>query len=170
LGAPAEREAATMTTTHDDNATTWRELADALTPQQIAYIEDWERRPDIPPLADGSAKTDDAHQRALLFTAREFVGSNAAASLFADIAPPPEEGHHYPWENIGDDTWTRFFVGTSRKLGDVEVFISGIQSSDGAISRAIGVSAGEDMGATEARHLAALLIEAADELDGWAGR
>lgn len=154
-----------MTTTHDDNATTWRELADALTRQQVAYIEEWERHPEIPPLADGSAPTNDAHQRALLFTAREFVGSNAAAALFADVAPPPEEGHYYPWENIGDDTWTRFFVGTSRKLGDVEVFISGIQSSDGSISRDINVSAGEGMGATEARELAALLIQAADELD-----
>jgi hypothetical protein len=153
-----------MSTTHD-NATTWRELADALTPQQIAYIEDWERRPDIPPLADGSTRTDDAHQRTLLFTAREFVGSNAAGALFADVTPPPEEGHYYPWENVGDNTWTRFFVGTSRKLGDVEVSISGVQSSDGTISRGITVSAGEDMGATEARQLAALLVEAADEMD-----
>ncbi len=33
-----------MTTTHDDNATTWRDLADQLTPEQIAKLEESERR------------------------------------------------------------------------------------------------------------------------------
>jgi hypothetical protein len=32
------------TTTHDDNATTWRDLADQLTPEQIAGLEGCERR------------------------------------------------------------------------------------------------------------------------------
>jgi hypothetical protein len=31
-----------MTTTHDDNATSWRELADQLTPEQIAELEELE--------------------------------------------------------------------------------------------------------------------------------
>jgi hypothetical protein len=33
-----------MTTTHDDNATTWRDLADQLTPTQIAKLEEFEQR------------------------------------------------------------------------------------------------------------------------------
>jgi hypothetical protein len=31
-----------MNTTHDDNATTWRDLADALTPEQIRRFERFE--------------------------------------------------------------------------------------------------------------------------------
>jgi hypothetical protein len=31
-------------TTHDENASTWRDLADQLTPKQIAKLEDSERR------------------------------------------------------------------------------------------------------------------------------
>lgn len=73
-----------------DSATTWRDLADALTPQQVAYLEDWERHPGVLPRADGSAPTLLERQRALLFTAREFVGSNAAAALYADVAAPPD--------------------------------------------------------------------------------
>ena len=149
----------------NDNATTWRDLADALTPQQLAYIEDWDKHPELPPRADGRVKTDDEHQKSLLFTARQFVGSNAAGALFADVAPPPDEGYRYPWEDAGDGTWTRFFVGMERELGDVRVFVSGIQSSDGSISRSISAEASDGMGAGEARQLAALLIEAADELD-----
>lgn len=154
-----------MTTTHDDNATTWRELADALTPQQIAYIEEWERRPAEPPMADGSHRPEAEHQLALLRTAREFVGQNAAAALFADIAPPPEDGYYYPWEDQGDGVWTRFFVGTVRTLGDGEVKISGLQSSDGGIKRGIEVGGFEDLDAAQARQLAGLLLEAADEME-----
>jgi hypothetical protein len=154
-----------MSTTHNDRATTWRELADALTPEQIAYIEHWERHPELPPMADGSSRSAEKHADGLLFTAREYVGANAAAVMFADIAPPPEEGQHYPWSEHADGTWTRFFVGTTRNLGDVEVMINGIQSSDGSISRTINANAVDDLDASQARRLAALLVETADELD-----
>jgi hypothetical protein len=149
-----------------DDATTWRDLADALTPHQIAYLENWESRPDLPPRADGSARPSAQHERALLFTAREYSGQNAAAALYADIAPPPEVGQHYPWEHFGDGTWTRFFVGTTRKVGSAEVMITGLQSSDGSIERSIGVDGASDsLDASNARTLAAALLEAADELD-----
>lgn len=148
-----------------DNATTWRDLADALTPQQVAYIEEWERHPELPPRADGKVKTAEQHQQTLLFVAREFLSSNTAAVILADVAPPPEEGHHHPWQNEGDGTWSRFFVGTVRTMGDVRVLIDGTQFSDGRITRAITTDASEGMGSAEARQLAAMLIEAADELD-----
>lgn len=158
----------TTSTAHDDNATTWRDLADALTPEQIAYIEHWETHPDDPPNVDGSPRPEAERQRSLLFIAREFVEQNAAAALFADVAPPPEAGHHHPWEHVGDGAWRRFFTGTSRKVGDVEVFVTGMQSSDDSIVRRINVAGAEDMSAADARATAALLIEAADELDGYA--
>jgi hypothetical protein len=40
-----------MNTTHDDNATTWRDLADQLTPRQIAELEYCERENPPPGLA-----------------------------------------------------------------------------------------------------------------------
>ncbi|WP_104183594.1 hypothetical protein [Mycobacterium avium] len=154
-----------MTITPNENAMVWRDLADALTPQQIAYIEDWERRPQDPPRADGRMRTDEEHQASLLHAAREFVSSNVAGAIFADVAPPAEDGQHYPWEDAGDGKWTRFFVGTTRKLGDAEVFISGIQSSDGRINRSITISGAEDMDTEQARQFAVLLADAADEVD-----
>lgn len=154
-----------MTTTPDNTATTWRDLADALTAEQVAYIADWEQHPELPPRTDGSVKTAEQHQETLLYVAREFLGSNAAGVMLAGVEPPPDDGYHYPWQDDGDGTWTRFFVGTTRELGDVRVVISGIQSADGSIDRSITTDASEDMGGTEARQLAALLLEAADELD-----
>ena len=38
-----------MTTTHEDNATTWHDLADQLTPEQIAELEYCEREQVTPP-------------------------------------------------------------------------------------------------------------------------
>lgn len=156
----------TASTQHDDNATTWRDLTDALTAEQIAYIENWERRPDEPPMADGSRRPEADHQRGLLFTAREFVGQNAAAALYADVAPPPEDGHHYDWEHAGDGVWCRFFAGTTREVDEARVMITGLQYADGRIDRTICVDGDcESLDASRARQVAAALIEAADELD-----
>ena len=155
-----------MTTTHHDSATTWCDLADALTPQQIAYLENWESQPDIPPNADGSSCAPEQHQSTLLFTAREFVEQNLAGALFADVPPPPEDGRHWPWEHVGDGVWQRCFVGTVRKVGGLEIAITGVQSTDGLIVRSIRVDDTDDIDATAARQIAAALIEAVNELEG----
>lgn len=155
-----------MSTTHDDNATTWRDLADALTPHQVAYIEDWEAHPELPPMADGKPAPYGAHQAGLLFTAREYVKQNAAAAYFADVAPPAEDGEHYPWEHDGDGKWFRLFYGTTRKVGDVQVMLSGLQGCDGTITRSISVDGdSESLEAMQARQIAAALLDAADELE-----
>jgi hypothetical protein len=155
-----------MPTIHDDNATTWRDLADALTPHQVAYIENWEAHPEIPPMADGTSAPPEQRAAALLFTAREYVGQNAAGALFADVPPPPDPGTHYPWEHDGDGKWFRFFAGTTREIAGAQVVISGLQSVDGTITRTIAVDGdSESLDSGQARQLAALLIEAADELE-----
>ena len=155
-----------MTTTYDDNATSWRDLADALTPPQVAYHENWESLPDLPPMVDGSAAPPAEHERALLFTAREYVGRNAAAALYADVAPPPEDGRYYPWEHDGNGEWFRFFAGTTREVGKTAVTISGLQYVDGTIRRSVSVDGdSEGFDATRARLVAAALIEAAEELE-----
>lgn len=154
-----------MNTTHDDDATTWRDLADALTPQQIAYIEDWELHPDEPPMADGSRRPAEDRAAGLLLSAREFVQQNAAAALFADVPTPPDDGVHYPWEHYGDGVWQRFFYGTTRQVGDAEVVVSGLQLSDGSITRSIPVQSAESLDVETARLLAVALVNAADELE-----
>jgi hypothetical protein len=154
-----------MNTTHDDNATTWRDLADALTPDQVAYLENWESRPDLPPQAAGSAPPAADHARALLFTARQDADQNAAETYFADVEPLVEPGEHYPWESDGEGNWSRFFLSTTRQLGDTRMMISGFQSSDGTITRSIGVDATDTLTADQARELAGMLLEVADEVD-----
>ncbi|WP_460359274.1 hypothetical protein [Mycobacterium sp. ZZG] len=148
---------------NDDNAQTWRDLADALTAEQAAYLANWESHPEIPPTLDGPPSPDH-HARALLFAARAYLTQNAAAALYADVVPPPEDGHHYPWEHDGDGRWFRYFAGTTRKVGDIEVIISGLQGTDGMITRTITADF-EDIDAVTARQLAAALIEAADEIE-----
>lgn len=161
-----------MTTTHDDNATTWRDLADALTPKQIAYIEDWERHPELPPMADGSPPRDGAHRAGLLFTAQEFVKTNAAAALYADVPAPPDATFVDDWMEWGeDDSYSRSFGGTKRVIDPYWfVDINGVQYSDGRIERTIRADTTEEfndgeMTAAQARLIAAAIIEAADELD-----
>lgn len=70
----------TIHDTHDNTAQSWRDLADQLTPEQIAELEWWESRPNIPPRADGAPWSSTQHQGALLFSAREYAGQNAAAN------------------------------------------------------------------------------------------
>lgn len=132
-----------MNTTHDDNATSWRDLIDALTPQQIAYLENWEQHPELPPMVDGSAPSPESHAQALLFSARESVEQNAAAALYADVSPPPEKGQHYHWQHDGDGRWFRFFAGTAWKVGEAAVMITGLQYADGTITRSITVDGEE---------------------------
>jgi hypothetical protein len=151
--------------THDDNATTWRDLADALTAEQVAYLEDWERKP-IPGFDDD----DGAHERGLLNAAQEFTGSNAAAAYYADVARPTDTRRIDAWADEGDACWLRRFDGTSRLVDNVTVYVSGVQTGDGRIEREILVSPntfGDDgyMPAATARRLASALIEAADELE-----
>jgi hypothetical protein len=71
-----------MHTTHDDNATTWRDLADQLTPKQIVDLEVCDRK-QIPP------GIIDSRQGALNY-ARAMARDNIVQAMYADIAPPPD--------------------------------------------------------------------------------
>lgn len=144
----------------------WRDLADALTPQQIAELEYWETHPEIPPRADGSRPSPEDHARALLFSAREYLSQNAAGALFADVAPPPDGGVHYPWEPDGDGGWVRYFTSTDRKVGNTTVMINGMQHCNGSITRSICIDGEtESLDPSAARQVAAAIVEAADELE-----
>lgn len=151
----------------------WRKLADQLTAEQIAYLEQWEAHPQVPPRADGAPRSTEEQRTALLFTAREYVWRNSAAERFAHVAPPLGATYVEHWTG---DAWEsgdpamRVFEGTKRRCGHMEVLVGGWQDSTGTVQRDITVSSTErfsdgQMSAAIARQVAAALIEAADEIE-----
>jgi hypothetical protein len=152
-----------MTTTHDDNATSWRDLSDQLTPQQIAEMEYCERE-GIPP-----GLNTPQHQ---LNCARAMARHNIIQALCADIAPPSDaSGSVYHWEAWGGGGYGRMYeVSSTRVGGNMLVDILGVQHDNGDVERFILADLSENdrdgnMNAVQARQLAAALIEAADEMD-----
>ncbi|GAA2776872.1 hypothetical protein [Mycolicibacterium pallens] len=163
----------TSTTSPDNTVQSWRDLADQLTPEQIAYVEHWEAHPEIPPRADGLPVDPEHHRSSLIFTATEFAWRNAAAVRYAHIAPPP--GATFVGDWAGDlwdsgDPATRIFEGTKRTCGHMDVRIGGWQDSNGHTDWQITVDSNEkfndgQMTSAVARQVAAAIVEAADELD-----
>jgi hypothetical protein len=136
--------------TSDDTAQTWRDVADRLTSAQIAQLERLER--DEP--------------QTLLEMARQWAAQNmAAAPPLDDVTPPAGAVRTFGWQR--DGTWFRDFEGTTRRGGPARVQISGRQQADGSTRRWITVHARhlEALDPASARELAALLIEAADEME-----
>ncbi len=86
-----------MNTTHDDNTTTWRDLADQLTPQQIADLQGQERR--------GADCSPDAYREWLIGEARDYIADNARdADLNARIRPPAGATSVQDWGSIEHHT------------------------------------------------------------------
>jgi hypothetical protein len=146
-----------MPTTHDDNATTWRDLTDQLTPKQQATLERYERdfaNRNIPATAE------------LLAIARDSAQHTLSDQMFADLPMPDGVRLADHWQPDGDE-WMRAFDGTSRTVKDTHVEIVGEQRASGAIARCIHVFSDgtDDLHNDDARRLAAALVEAADELD-----
>jgi hypothetical protein len=137
-------------TAPDDTARTWREVADRLTPAQIAHLERLER--DEP--------------QTLLEMARQWAGQNVtSAAPFDDVAPPTGAVRTFGWQLDGN--WFRDFEGTTRRAGPARVQIYGRQHADGSTRWWIAVQA-RHLNALEAaasRELAAALTDAADEVE-----
>lgn len=131
--------------TPDDTARTWRDLADQLTPEQIAILEDHERH-----RRDYGTPWSDPEQ---LDIARRYAQQNLTDEvLFGHIAPPADATRTTGWWRDRHDNWTRGFHGT--------------QSADGSVTtRYIGVHTLHVFDAAGARRLAAAILDAADELD-----
>jgi hypothetical protein len=148
----------TMTnTTHDENATHWRDLADQLTREQIAALEREGREGANSPYTPGS----------LRFEARQYAIGNMGTALLGPVAPPVDAIRVYEWETgyTEDGAWSRTFDGADHKIGDATLRVWGVQYGDGTTKREINVVADDLVDAAGARRLAAALIEAADELD-----
>lgn len=150
-----------MPTTHGHNATTWRDLADQLTPEQVDKLLEFEgRRPES--------------QADLLEWARECSERNLDDTLhFGHLDRPEGATQVYGCgERTDGRGWSREFTGTSRRVDGVSVRLNGTQFADGTVERTLAVGVddlaagpGGALTAAAARQLAAALIEAADELD-----
>jgi hypothetical protein len=96
---------------------------------------------------------------------------------FAHIPPPPGAREVDPWHEDADGNWRRCFVAKEWFLVTESskhcpccredcVSIVGVQESCGHISAGISVDADSELNAVEARKLAAMLMDAADDLEG----
>jgi hypothetical protein len=85
---------------------------------------------------------------------------------FGHVAGRADATRVFHWEADGDE-WTRHFDGTEHAAGSANVYIAGWQSPDGSAERRVSVGQGDadELTADAARQLAALLVEAANELD-----
>jgi hypothetical protein len=141
--------------------TTWHDIADQLTDQQIATLDDMER--------NWSAATADKTTDALLFIARDYAESNLTDEvMFGHIAPPADATRLFHWGTTGgDDVWSREFDGTDHNVAAVTCYVTGRQFDDGRCERWIALSASdlEKLTPAQARELATALREAADEVD-----
>lgn len=139
-----------MTTT-DNNAQTWKDLADQLTPEQIENF------------AAAAHRTPED----LLEAARHWAGQNMLQHTMADVAAPAGTTKTSPWYHDGEIT-NRAISAGCWDIGNVTAEISGEQTADGAATWHIEVRESDSFGeitAKQARELALVLLDAADKLD-----
>ncbi|BBZ03607.1 hypothetical protein MCHIJ_30440 [Mycolicibacterium chitae] len=101
--------------------------------------------------------------------------SAAMTTALADPAPPPGSEHIDDWGSGGDDR--RIVLGATHRIidSDVTVSFSCIQWRDGHIESGSDPEppmlyldgAPENLNADQARHLAAVLLALAAQVDGW---
>jgi hypothetical protein len=94
---------------------------------------------------------------------------------FPNVPPPAGAVEVCEWDDHlfnPDHRPSRYFVGTMRRVGPVEVLVDGTQWVDGSVELSLtvhGVDNDTSIPTDTARKIAAALIEAADELDGLTG-
>jgi hypothetical protein len=148
-----------VTTTHDDNATTWRDLVRDLTADEVTNIEGVEREIGADPRGPSI----------LLNVARDYVLHRTVDTAYSDVPLPNGAQDVSGWEqNLKCDGWSRSIEW--RKFGDsdMSVMIDGRQQCDGSYTCEISVYGPEDditLTGAGARRLMTLLADAADELD-----
>lgn len=152
-----------MVTPNTNTAETWRDLADQLPPHVVQRFERHERLTELHgPLAfpqEDPAEVVRRDQALMLREAREQIP-------FVHVPLPDAAQNAGLWEDSVDDGWTRLVDGTRRTVGPLSVCISGVQSPDGSVVWSVAAETKDDaVTAEQIREYAALLIEAADELD-----
>jgi hypothetical protein len=107
---------------------------------------------------------------ALLAMARSYAAENIAEAALSDLPTPEGAVAVHSWEVDRMGTWSRFFSGTTRRVGPATVAIHGEQVSDGRCERCIGVHDADELTPAQMRALIAAGCAAVDEMDGWDGR
>ena len=112
-----------MTTTHDDNASTWRDLADQLTHDQVARFERMEQLclSDAHlafPQKDRSETVADVLGGMLKEARWEAEQNLTDTHTFGHIALPPGITSADHWEDDGTGTWTRRLSVSCRSVED----------------------------------------------------
>ena len=162
-------------TTDNDNAATWRDLADQLTLEQISRFEHAEQlcmtSAHLAFPQNDRSKTIADMLDGVLEARWEAQQNLTDAHTFGHVPLPRglESADHWEFDDTG--TWTRRLSVSSRTLdqrgADSTVYVDGVQSTDGTVEWSLYVLADdrEPMTSDQARQFAAMLIEAANELD-----
>jgi hypothetical protein len=164
-----------MSTTPENDATTWRELTDKLTPQQSSQLDGYERDPHaLVRLMGNPALSWTAD--ALLRTARGYAGNNLGAAMIGETAPPAAPSFLDEWVDADTDAPYRCFRACGRVVPaddsgnrprkGIEVYVSGLQRPDGTVERDIVVHqlhADNPITLQQARLLGEALIAAVDD-------
>ena len=133
--------------TRADDAGDWRDLADQLTPEQVAELErteqSWERvaQSQSRYLRNASTSGDD-QRRELLSMARLRAHDNSARAKLDSLAPiaaPPDISNLQPWDEQHQDhgVWFRDFKAGTWPVEWRKIVIEGRQYEDGRCERAI---------------------------------
>jgi hypothetical protein len=164
-----------------ENALSWRELSDQLTAEPIAELERSEqgyryRATQPKPCWSTEPRSDTDIGRLLLQRAQKAASDNLHDVLFADVALPAGAVFGDAWE--GDDL-KRIVMGPDRGITDsgVIVWTSAVQSAQGRITSEqpeppqVHIEGGAlGLNSDQARELASVLLEAADEMDSWSSQ
>lgn len=138
--------------------TTWQDIADQLTPDQIEHLQWLEGDP-----LGGILARPEQH----LMLARGWASYNIAQSFHADVPPPADAVELGAWIKQGDRERRRSFRCVTGIGGlAIAVEISGSQYTDGRIDGQVSLT-GEvtNLDAAGARAVAAALLAAADRLE-----
>lgn len=141
--------------------TTWRDIADQLTPAEVALLEWLERHGPAGLLAEPEQH---------LMLARGWASENLEQLLLADVAPPPEAVEVAPWRRNAAGERRRDYTAAETGVAgrDITLEVRGSQHTDGRVDGRIGLTGDGlgDLDPTAARQLAAALLAAADRIEG----
>jgi hypothetical protein len=150
-------------TTTDNKVTSWRDLIEHLTPDTGKRFERHEHLSSIHgPLAFPDEDPEEVRsrdQQRMLEEAREQIP-------FAHIALPAAAKGADTWQDNGQGNWSRLVFGPEHKTELFSTWITGVQSPDGTVRWSLSFDAGDEADVPDQiRERAAMLIEAADELE-----
>ena len=142
--------------------TTWRDIADQLTPSQVESLEWLEGDP----LGAAILAKPEQH----LEFARAWASENLEQSLHADVPPPAHAVEVGPWLKTKTGVRCRSYKSAETGIAgvDITVEIHGSQHTDGHVECRLALTGDglADLHPTTVRQLADALLEAVARLDG----